>query len=206
MTELMDEQNTEQRLLEKAKRGDRQAFDGLIALYEEDLASFILTRVGSQLRKKVEVRDLVQDVMLTAYRSLSEFEPKDQRSFLRWLCGIAQNRILHLARHHFRNREFSIEREIVATAGSPSGSLRREERFDRLEAALEKLSPEYRQVIILARIDGLPLKDISERMNRTPKAVSKLLRRALENLKSHFGDTESFSLPHRTFSERRKSQ
>ena len=101
MTELMDERNTEQRLLEKAKRGDRQAFDGLLALYEDALASFISTRVGSQLRKKVEVRDVVQDVMLTAWQSLSDFEPKDEGSFLRWLCGIAQNRILHLARHHF---------------------------------------------------------------------------------------------------------
>ena len=80
MAELMDERNAEQRLLEKAERGDRQAFDGLMALYEEDLASFISTRVGSQLRKKVEVRDLVQDVVLTAYRSLSRFEPKDERS------------------------------------------------------------------------------------------------------------------------------
>jgi len=199
MIQLMETESAEQRLLAKAKQGDRQAFAGLTVLYEESLTAFVTTRLGPQLKTKVDRADIVQDVLAAAFQSLSDFEPEDANSFFRWLCGIAQNRILHMARRHLRNRELSLEREIEARESSPSKMIRREERFNRLEAALEELSPDHRQVIILARIEGLPLKEIGSRMNRTPKAVSKLLRKALENLKAKFGDTESLSLPDRTF-------
>lgn len=195
----METENAEHRLLTKAKQGDRQAFADLTALYEESLTAFVSTRMGPQLRKKVEIQDVVQDVLVAAFQSLNDFEPEGAKAFFPWLCGIAYHRILHLARQHFRNRELLLDREIEARDGSPSATLRREERFSRLEAALEDLSSDHRQVILLARIEGLPLKEVGLRMNRSPKAVSKLLRKALENLKENFGDTESFSLPDRPF-------
>ena len=48
---------------------------------------------------------------------------------------------------------------------------------------LDGMSPESREVILLARIHGLPLKDISDRMNRSPAAVAQLLSRALRKLR-----------------------
>ena len=140
--------------------------------------------------------------MLKAYESLNEFERKDDKSFFKWLCGIARNRILHLARQRLRSRELFIERDVAGQERSVSTGLRREERFDRLQAALAKLRPEHRQVVILARIEGLSLKEIGGLMERTPKAVSKLLRRALESLRTHFGDTQSLTLPYRNLSEK----
>ena len=75
--------------------------------------------------------------------------------------------------------------------------MRRSERFDRLEEALKTLSPDHRQVITMARVDGLKIKEIAERMNRSPNAVMQLLWRALEKLKASFGETESLHLPDR---------
>ena len=80
-------------------------------------------------------------------------------------------------------------------SGGDHKGLRRKERFDRLQEALKKLSPDHRQVILLARIEGLPMAQIAERMNRSPKAVHQLLWRALQNLRTTFGETESFRLP-----------
>ncbi|HAK96178.1 MAG TPA: hypothetical protein DCM87_14590, partial [Planctomycetes bacterium] len=80
---------------------------------------------------------------------------------------------------------------------SPSRAARREERFDRLEGALARLPEEHRQVIRLARIEGLPIAEIAVRMNRSAAAVSMLLSRALKRLREGFGDTESMSLPDR---------
>lgn len=77
--------------------------------------------------------------------------------------------------------------------------LRRHERFDRLEAAVKKLTPEYRQVVLLSRIEGLSAKEIADRMNRSPNAVRHLIVRALRELRAHFGDTESLHLPDRRF-------
>jgi RNA polymerase sigma-70 factor (ECF subfamily) len=78
--------------------------------------------------------------------------------------------------------------------------LRREERLQRLEAALRELSPEHREVIVLSRIENLPLAEVAERMERTPVAVSGLLLRALRKLRAAFGETESFALPARGLS------
>ena len=65
----------------------------------------------------------------------------------------------------------------------------------RIEHGLENLTPDYRRVILLARVDGLTTREIAERMERTPNAVKHLLGRALRRLRSEFGDTESLHLP-----------
>ena len=75
--------------------------------------------------------------------------------------------------------------------------MRKGERFDRLERAIGQLSPEHREVIRLARIEGLKVAEISKRMGRTPGAIHQLLARAMDQLKRHFGDTASLSLPDR---------
>ena len=67
----------------------------------------------------------------------------------------------------------------------------------RLQAAMERLSADHRQVIRLARIEKLPFKEIASRMKRSPGAVKLLLVRALRELKRGFGDTESLHLPDR---------
>jgi RNA polymerase sigma factor (sigma-70 family) len=76
--------------------------------------------------------------------------------------------------------------------------LRREERFERLEKSLQSLSPDHREVILLARIEGLQIAAIAERLGRSKSAVKSLLLRALKELKRSFGDTESFHLPDRS--------
>ena len=57
-------------------------------------------------------------------------------------------------------------------------------------------------MITMARIDGLPIKEIARRWNRTPDAVAHLLFRALRKLKESFGDTESLHLPPRVITEK----
>ena len=65
------------------------------------------------------------------------------------------------------------------------------------QEALDKLSGDYRKVIYLARVEGLPMKEIATHMGRSPEAVKKLLGRALEKLRERFGETESLHLPDR---------
>ncbi len=89
--------------------------------------------------------------------------------------------------------------EIPVDVVSPSRVLRREERFDRLEDALGSLSAEYRQVLVLVRLEGLPIKEVARRMDRSYKAVSHLPFRATRKLREVFGDTESLQLPDRRF-------
>jgi DNA-directed RNA polymerase specialized sigma24 family protein len=73
--------------------------------------------------------------------------------------------------------------------------MRRVERFDRLRVAVQSLSPEHRQVVLLARVDRLPIREVARRMHRSVNATTQLLWRAMQKLKASFGDTESFHLP-----------
>ena len=84
----------------------------------------------------------------------------------------------------------------------PSRVMRRGERFDRFERALQSLSPDQRHVVELARLEGTPIKEIARQMKRTPDAVSQLLCRALKNMKDAIGDTESLGLPARSLEPR----
>ncbi len=186
-------------LIARAQEGDREAFGALMAELETRLAAFVRTRIGTHLAAEVEVADVLQEASSRAFQSLSCFTWRGDDSFVRWLNGIAEHAIVSLARKQHRGgaRILYVEHEIAGSKDDPTPSkvLRREERFLRLQAALDGLAPDYREAIYLTRIQGLTVKEAAERMQRTPKAVMHLLSRGLKELKGSFGDTESLGLP-----------
>ena len=198
----MNQEDQIQALLARARAGDRPAFDALMLELLPRLRSVIEARLGKRLRGHVEIEDLIQDVTLKAFESLANFGDQGEGSFLRWLVGIAEHRLLDLGDPRRRRPEVGIEADVRASTVSSSKAMRRDERFDRLKGALEKLSPEQREVIVLARIEGLPRQEIARRMSRSEGAVAQLLWRALKSLKTTFGDTESLHLPERSLLER----
>ena len=195
---MLDEQNIED-LLSKARGGDREALEFLAHRHRKDLLAFVTSRLGPGLRAGLDPADIVQNTFLKAFQGLDRFQRRGPDSFRRWLFAIAE----HLIRNSSRKRSASsvslqrLSLETAASGPSPSQALRREERFQRLQKAMEGLSPDHRRVIELAWIEGRKIQDIAERMQRSPGAVKQLLSRALEQLKSRFGDTESLGLPDR---------
>ena len=152
--------------------------------------------MGDRLKAKVEPDDVVQETLSVAFESIEKFTWRGEESFYRWLGSIAEHLIWSSSQKKAWG-EIGLTRDVGARNTSPSKHIRREERFDRLEKALGDLSGDHRRVVILARIEGLKVKEIAARMNRSPDAVKKLLARALLNLKQSFGDTESLHLPDR---------
>jgi RNA polymerase sigma-70 factor (ECF subfamily) len=185
-------------LVRKAQLGDRKAFEEVIADVEASLRSTVRSRIGPRLRGKLDPEDVFQDTVTRALESLDSFEWQGEGSFLRWLRGIAENLIRAEADKQRRRAVLELERPPSPPSHvSADRGLRREERFDRLEKALRSLRPDHREVIMLARIDGLQIREIAERLGRSTSAVKNLLLRALKELKDSFGDTESFHLPDR---------
>ena len=123
------------------------------------------------------------------------FEWKGEGSFFAWLRTIAEHVILEVAGREKRRPTVALDSHAPANDTEVSRQVQREERFERLKQALDSLSPDHRQVIYLAKIQQVPVKDIAVQMGRTPDAVSNLLARALANLRQSFGDTESLHLP-----------
>jgi RNA polymerase sigma-70 factor (ECF subfamily) len=194
----MSSHNHAEDLIEQARTGDREAQERLAVEYRDRVDNYVRLRVGDHLRKRVEIGDVVQQTFANAFKSLEQFRGKDGETFLRWLRGIAEHVILELARYHRREQVLYMDHDEVSPSDvSPSRSLRRDERFDRLKEALESLSPDHRDVVVMARLKGLRIDEIARRMNRSPNAVAHLLSRALVKLRKAFGETESFSLPPR---------
>jgi RNA polymerase sigma factor (sigma-70 family) len=193
----METNNSPLALFAKAQGGDRAAFDALVAKYQTRLATLARLRLGSELRGHVEVEDVLQDALLRALRSLPEASFESEQTFFGWLACIVEHVIVDLARSRAARPETRLDGDFADSAVSPSRGLRREERFARLERALDDLGQDDREVIILARIQGLPLKEIALRMGRSHAAVAQLLTRALRKLRSSFGNTGSLHLPDR---------
>jgi RNA polymerase sigma-70 factor (ECF subfamily) len=183
-------------LLERARGGDREAFGEIAERFRPRLANQIEARLGPALRAVLEVEDVLGETFACALESIERFQWRDEETFYRWLGSIAE----HVIRNASRKQGWSqlaLDRDVAAAGASPSADLRRGERFDRLEAALNRLSPDHRRALVLARLEGLTIEEISRRMDRSRDAVKKLLARALHELRRYFGDTESFHLPDR---------
>ena len=182
-------------LIERAVQGDRGAFDELVTCSQGDLAAFIQRRIRPELRKQLDVQALTNDTLARAFESLERFTGHDVDSWFAWVAGIAKKVVLKEIERLNRSGVLEIDRDIATTQPSPSRVLRRKERFERLNVALEGLSEDHREVIRLCRIDGRRIQDAAKLMNRSPEAVKMLLWRAMKELKEKFGDTESLNLP-----------
>ena len=199
----MDSQERDRELIERARQGDPKAFEALAADHREGLLSFIRTRLGRQLRARAEAEDILQETHLQAFDSIDRFEWRGERSFFKWTATIAEYVIRGLGRTSNADN-VALDLDPTDSGPSPSRAARREERFDRLETALESLPEDHRTVIRLARLEGLSTAEVARRMNRSPGAVRHLLLRGLENLRTNFGDdTESLNLPDRSLGRER---
>jgi len=185
-----------QHLVTLAKEGDPSAIDQLCRIYGERIRRIIRLRIDRKLRPKIDSVDIVQDAIVQALAGLKNFTYKDEGDFLRWLSKIAENK-LHDILDKFHADKRDIRREIpfkkieTNTEGgsfgvngplqttTPSVLLSRKEQYDRLERAIDRLKPEYREVIFLSRIERLSHEEIALRMGKSKGAVAMLLSRAL---------------------------
>ena len=190
-------------LVALAKEGDETALNQLCKVYGERVRWIVRLRMGEELRSKLESMDMVQDVLLSALKDLRDFRYQDEGDFLRWLSRIAENRLrdnvdkLHADKRDIRKevrfdnygprtegRSFGERGPVDAT--TPSVIMSRKEELDELARAIEELKPEYKEVIILTKIEGLSYKEISNRLGKSDEAVRKLFTRAMAALTTVF--------------------
>ncbi len=185
---------TSEALIARAKTGDRSAFDELIVLYQPSLQAVIHKRLGAALKPQAGVDDILQETYLRAFLAIDRFEWQGEGSFFRWLSGIAVKVILEIANREKHTGSVPLDLEIPARESSPSKVLQREERYRRFEKAIASLSPDYRDVLRLVRLEGLSVTEVAKQLNRSPHAVSQLLLRALKKLRQSFKRTGSLRL------------
>lgn len=159
------------RLVEAARRGDREAFGTLYERYGRMVHGVLLTRV-----RPADADDLVQEVFLIAWRRLRSL--RDPAAFGGWLATIARRRAID----HLRRARDEVELE--------EAHLGRDGHDPEAHAALialRGLPQAYRETLILRLVEGMTGPEIAERTGLTPGSVRvnlhrgmKLLRRRLE--------------------------
>ncbi len=195
-----------QRLVALAKDGDQSALNKLCEVYNERVLRIVRMRMGPELRSKQESMDLVQDAFISALRSLENFTYQNEGDFLRWVSKIVENRIrdnlekLHTNKRDIRkeiplNNTSATQDTFVGTSepidtATPSLILSKREGLNKLEKAISELKPEYREVIILTKLEGLSHKEVGEKLGKSPDAVRMLLARAMSVLSRNFESTE----------------
>ena len=188
-----------QELVTLAKGGNEPALEQLCRVYGERVRRIIRLRMGKELRSRLESMDMVQDVLMCAFRDLEGFTYTSEGDLLRWLGQIAENRIrdnldkLHADKRDIR-KEIPLQDDAVTSRDdrarvfeparntTPSIILSKKEELDKLEKAIDKLKPEYKEVIIWAKIDGLSYNEMGRRLGKSDEAVRKLVSRAMAEL------------------------
>ena len=196
---------TTQHLLTLAKEGDRTALEQLCQVYGERVHWIVRFRMGGEIRSKLESMDVVQDAFVLALQDLEDFIYRDQGDFLRWMSKIVENRIrdnikqLHADKRDIR-REVRLGNHLPNTKNSyanalepvatttPSVIASQKEDLDKLERAIATLKPDYREALILKKIEGLSYKDMGKRLGKSTDAVGMLVSRAMISLINAFED------------------
>jgi RNA polymerase sigma-70 factor (ECF subfamily) len=174
-------------LVEKAKSGDRNAFELLMCRFQKDLFRMVYCRT----RSRMDAEDLTQDIFLQALKSLSALnEPGRFRS---WLFRIAVNRI----HDHQRRKRFlclftdsGAEDDAEEWAEKrrddgpgPLDQLMKQEFWRNIKRLSEKLSYWEREVFFLRFMDDLSIREIAEVLNKSESTVKTLMYRSLKKFK-----------------------
>ena len=194
--------STEQ-LLTLARAGDAPAVNQLCRVYGERVRWMIRLRMGGELRSKLESMDVVQDALIHALGGLESFTYTNEGDFVRWLSKIVQHTLrenwdrLRAEKRDVR-KEVSLHGLPTATGGgsvrmpdpvdatTPSAIVSKREDLARLERALDALKPEYREVLVLTRLEGLSYGQVGQRLGKTADAVRMLASRATAALATTF--------------------
>jgi RNA polymerase sigma-70 factor, ECF subfamily len=196
------------KLVSRVKQHDLDALAEYLILVRKPLLAFIERQLGAGLRRKIEGDDVFQEVSVEAVRSLAEadFEYRDPFG---WLCQISERRIIDAHRRFFGAQKRDAGREVPL--GSPGGdsqhaglidllaaslttatqALSRKGREIRLLEALATLPEEQREALRLRYVDGLPSKEIAERLGKTDGSVRVMLTRALARLQQILGPEDA---------------
>jgi RNA polymerase sigma-70 factor, ECF subfamily len=177
-------------LVERCLGGEETAWEELVKTHTRRVYSICYRFTASNQ----EAQDLTQDVFLRVFRSLKSFRA-GEGSFNVWLGKLTRNLLIdHYRRTKLERATDSIEsslpvlEEKTAMSGRAEGLLAGREASDALQGALQKLSPELRETVILrdleeleyreiARILNVPEGTVKSRLNRGRAELARILRR-----------------------------
>jgi RNA polymerase sigma-70 factor (ECF subfamily) len=182
----------EHRLIAQCLKGDAAAFGVLVRRYQDRLYNTVFRLVGNA----EDAEDAVQEAFLHAYRSLWSF--KEDALFFTWLYRIAVNAAVSLRRKRRVLARMDggapgrsdIEPPDVSDLARPGHALEQHEQGRRLHAALGRLSPEHRAVLVLKDLEGHKYEAMAALLGVPVGTIRSRLHRARLELRTILEETE----------------
>lgn len=185
------DQRDDRSLVEQILGGDRDLFGVLVARYEKRVINYVY-RITHRYE---EAHDLAQEIFVKVYLALDRYDPKYQ--FSTWLFRIAQNSAIDAIRKKAifevpltRNDDDESEardREFADDGISPYRALKNKQLGSAIDTAVEKLPPDYRELIQLRHFAELSYEEIASMKKLPLGTVKNKLFRARNLLKDALG-------------------
>jgi RNA polymerase sigma-70 factor, ECF subfamily len=183
-------------LIQRAQRGDLEAFTALARRFERRVYALALYYV----RNHGDAEDLSQEVWLKVYRHLQSF--RGESSFYTWLRQITVNTFLNHRRSatytqgatvqnmrlvEMETVDYEHEKLRLAPGREMEDALQQKMMVERVTAALSELTPQQRLIFILKHNEGMTYEEISAMLNCSTGTIKKSLFRAVQKLRQHLG-------------------
>ena len=188
-------------LVRKAGAGDADALTRLLDRFGPEVERAL--SISREWRSVLEPADVMQITYFEAFLQISQFDPDRSEPFRSWLKRIAENNLCDAVRGLQSQKRpqpgdrvrFSSHVDsatgllafLGVTSTTPSGQAQREERANRLNAALDALPEDYGLAVRLYDLEGLPIEEVATQLNRSKGAVHMLRARAHNRLKELLG-------------------
>ena len=199
---MWPEQQQTEILLKQAVDGDDAAVNQLLDRHRNSLRQLIRMRLDQKIQKRIDVSDVLQDVLIEANRRLTRYLNDPVMPFHLWLRQIARDRIIDAHRRHRVSAKRSVDREqqMVAPRGydqssillasllgdqqlTPAATALQKEMARKVEAAISELDPKDCEIIVMRHYEHLTNQEISQALGLNEPAASMRYMRAIRRLK-----------------------
>ena len=173
----------ETELVERAARGDANAFNILLGANEQRMYAVALRICGNP----EDAKDCLQDAMVRVFRAIGDF--KGQSAFSTWLYRIVTNTCLDALRRRKKQNSTSLDALVdegwspAQTGGRPEQKLERKELRNELSKAIQSLPDEMRTAIVLRDVQGCSYEEIADALNINLGTVKSRISRGREKLR-----------------------
>jgi RNA polymerase sigma-70 factor, ECF subfamily len=157
-----------------AQKGDRAAFSALVRRHQDRIYRHLLHLTGS----REEALELAQEVFIKAWEALPDWRPDAQ--FHTWIYRIASNAALDVLRRR-KVVQFVVlqdDYDELSDSPGPEAQLQARQGLRALDAALARLAPEQREIILLREVEGLSYSELAAFLDIDEGTVKSRLARA----------------------------
>ncbi len=177
------------RLLRQAKGYDRTAFAELYRLSVRPVYRYLSARLNSV----EDAEELTQEVFLAALTAIQSLRAEDETGLLAWLYQIARHKMADHLRQRYRHSPaapLEEAEEVETPLPRPEDAAEMEDERSELRQALERLTPDQREVILCKYVLEYDNDRTARTMGKNVNAVNQLHHRALASLHRLLGKTE----------------